>query len=391
VGKNCLVAASALTLDRVRNDIEVLARSGLMTEEFVIEVAASLTRAVPNSGLCLSLIDPATLLLTSTFKFGEMAGHAEGDIQWALYEYGTEHPEPSAITEMVRNRVPAMAVSIRDDPAQSPRLRDFIRPHLGYTDELRVLASDADETWGGMSLFRCESDPVFTEAEVAYASTLAASLASGLRSSLVVAHVAAVELGERFGPAVIVVGPDDRPRLISPGAADMVAEFAGATASAHLVIPSLLGHARRYAMGLSDRLPRTRVRDREGRWLVLHAAPLSGPDGHDGDVAITIEEARPPDVLPLIVAGFNLTARERDVVELVIQGVDTKEIARTLRMSAYTVQDHLKSIFTKVDVRSRRELMTRIFLGHYAPRLGSHIAPTGWFVAAPETPPELRR
>ena len=45
------------------------------------------------------------------------------------------------------------------------------------------------------------------------------------------------------------------------------------------------------------------------------------------------------------------------------------------------MQDHLKSIFDKTGVRSRREVMARILHEHYLPSLkqGRDIGPTGYF------------
>lgn len=51
----------------------------------------------------------------------------------------------------------------------------------------------------------------------------------------------------------------------------------------------------------------------------------------------------------------DLTAREREVLELLAQGYAYKEIADRLRLSVHTVNAHLRHIYEKLHVRSRGE------------------------------------
>jgi DNA-binding NarL/FixJ family response regulator len=127
-------------------------------------------------------------------------------------------------------------------------------------------------------------------------------------------------------------------------------------------------------------LPRVRVRAHSGQWLVLHASRLLGPRT-TAQIAVTIELARPVEVSPLILQAYNLTERETQVAQLVLQGRATDIVTQELSISALTVQEHLKAIFDKTGVHSRRELVAQIFTQHYLPRMqaGAGIAADGSF------------
>jgi len=84
---------------------------------------------------------------------------------------------------------------------------------------------------------------------------------------------------------------------------------------------------------------------------------------------VIVEPAHPARIAPLLMAAYGLTEREQEVTRLVLSGDSTAEIAERLFLSPHTVQQHLKRIFEKTGVRSRRELVGKVFFGHYEPRL----------------------
>lgn len=59
---------------------------------------------------------------------------------------------------------------------------------------------------------------------------------------------------------------------------------------------------------------------------------------------------------PLPVSVSLLTTRETEIAELVITGLTNKAIGQALYISTYTVNTHLRRIFSKLSIKSRTEL-----------------------------------
>jgi DNA-binding CsgD family transcriptional regulator len=55
--------------------------------------------------------------------------------------------------------------------------------------------------------------------------------------------------------------------------------------------------------------------------------------------------------------AFGLSSRETELLDHLVAGGDTRDLAQRMFVSEHTVQDHLKSIFTKTGSRTRRALL----------------------------------
>lgn len=96
----------------------------------------------------------------------------------------------------------------------------------------------------------------------------------------------------------------------------------------------------------------------DGRWVKIEAALLEGE--RDGEIAVNLRAATATETFGLLCRAYALSRREREVVALLVVGLDTRAVSGRLFISSHTVQDHLKSVFGKIGIHSRRELLATL-------------------------------
>lgn len=77
-------------------------------------------------------------------------------------------------------------------------------------------------------------------------------------------------------------------------------------------------------------------------------------------VRSTIDGSDASTPAPVDLDGLGLTAREREVITLLIQGLTQKEIARKLVISTNTVGTHIQRILLKLGVHTRAQAVAKV-------------------------------
>jgi DNA-binding CsgD family transcriptional regulator len=254
------------------------------------------------------------------------------------------------------------------EPTRSLRYTDVMVPS-GIEHELRVVFRHQQRPWGALVLLRSPDEPGFTAREREAVGSLGPTLALALKGLLLRGFVGSGGVPEHAG--LLLIGADGGVESATAEATHWLEDLRDHDGEVPLTVRALVASA-------GDRdggAVRARARGRSGAWLTLTAWRL-------GDrIAVSMESAAPHDLTALALEAYSLSPREREVVELVLLGWSTSEIGARLHLSPYTVQDHLKTVFDKTGVRSRRELAADLFFRHYLPRIerGARLTADGWF------------
>lgn len=362
---------------RVRRELARAAHTPGDRVAFYRATEAALARVVPADGTCWITLDPTTGLFTNHFS---EALPAEGFRLVCRNEYGEEDVNKFVDLTVAAPHVGILSEATGGVPERSPRYRTVIAP-FGLHGELRVSFANGSSSWGCAILLRGEGRDFGAE-DAGFVASVVQLVGHGFRTALAPVTLDAVPVGA--APGLVLLDDLDRITAVTPPA-ELWLEALGrdepaATGPAPAAVLAIAATARAQALAddAEPAIARARARTVDGRWVVLHGSVLETGDGPR--TAVIVEPAEPGDLAPLVVEALGLTPREQQVVRAVLLGWSTDRIADALHLSPYTVQDHLKSVFTKAGVRSRRDLAARIFFQHYAPRLSDEpaLAPSGW-------------
>jgi DNA-binding CsgD family transcriptional regulator len=328
-----------MAADGLAREVERLPVAPGDPDTFYGALVELLTRnGFPFAGACWHLTDPATGLFTWTGYTGDLPG----DFITALHNEYLED-DVAKYADLAARPVPVASLLSETGgrPRRSARYRQQMAP-AGFGDELRFAFVDGFGRWGSMGVF---AETPFGEAAVDAAAQLVPLVTRALREAVAMAASAPVD----GVPGVLMLDPDDRVLMRDERAGELLDGCARTGA-----LPGAV-----HVLAARARMSGASVRGRTlagPAWIAIDASPVVD---EEGAVAVVLRPAPAPSVLDLRLRAAGLTGREREIALALLRGEDTNTIAASLHLSPWTVQDHLKAIFDKTDVRSRRAFVAR--------------------------------
>lgn len=364
----------ALQEERTFSEVKRLCCAGLDGPELLGRVVERLRPAVRFDAYCASTADPASGLITHSLA-DETFGAKEAAVFFERLYF--EH-DLDLFRGMTHARAPVLLLSETVERLEdSLRYRELLGP-LGLAHEVRGVFVAGGRMWGSVDLIRGKGSPDYAPHEVALLKRLIPHLAAGLKSATLRARAPASDTASAV-PGVLTLDTAGRVAQHTPAAERWLREL-GELRAGWREWEGLPQAVRSVAIGLKKTLsplserdreivPQLRVRGRSGRWLTFYGSLTEPSDGRAGETMIVIEPSKPEEIAWLNVAAYALTPREEEIAGLVARGFSTRQISTNLYISEYTVQNHLSRAFEKVGVRSRRELVKKLFFDSLYPSL----------------------
>jgi DNA-binding CsgD family transcriptional regulator len=333
--------------------------SGLDSVGLRERVSRVLSRYLRADAYCAMELDPATTLPIHDVNHGWPSEYLEPLVEEALFRshtadtgFLTRHPRRALILdELVEG----------GRPERDPYYRFHVLP-FGYRHEIQFMCISGGLPRALFTFNRRREKGSFEPRHLRLLEAVAPHVGAAMHAACIRAALDERPAGET---GVIVLGPDGRVEVAN-AAARRVLEGTR-VAAPPMALQVFLGFLRRAlregqppairAITFAD--PATRETYR------AVAEPSLGVDGRARMMAL-LEPARPLDS-DVGLMRLGLTEREAAVVIHVLREEDVPSCAARLGCATATVTKHLKNVYAKLGVGSRRELALRLMAG--APNL----------------------
>jgi DNA-binding CsgD family transcriptional regulator len=340
-------------LSRCRERLDSLSRSSADCAALRLEAIAYLQRTIGFDRWCWPLADPETLVTSSGLAVHNFGSSVPRSLE---LEYSVDGFAAKQLIARRARPVASLQGETNGDVARSPRWDEVLRP-AGIGDVAILACRDSQGCWGWIELYRDSADPAFDEGELDLLESIGPEMGSALRRHAM-PRAGATE--KATAPGTLVLDRDLRLVSWTPSARSWIDALPSAEMFARWgMLPSVVYPTAVLARSQDDaQAARALVQAADGRWVTIEAAALEGE--REGEVAVHLRSATPTETFELLCRVYALSRRERELVSLLVAGLDTRAIAKRLFISPHTVQDHLKSVFSKIGIHSRRELLARL-------------------------------
>lgn len=313
---------------------------------------------------CFTMVDPSTLLST-----GAISDDLVEEMHSRIFENEYLNNDFNQFEQLVISKETVAILSEATEGLlhRSERYRMILQPS-GFRDEMRVVFISEGQCWGFLILFRRDHQPLFKSNDRILLSSITPIVGKYLRKlRLELPEKKTNPLNQETG--ILILSSSLYPLSYNSTAQKWLSTLRNCENIDDTILPrpirAVCSRALENATSQSEKasIARVSLSIPNQPYLTIQASCLDSLD-QSTQIAVSFEHASPTEVMGLLSDTYELSNREKDVLYYITKGFSTKEIASSLCISTYTVQDHLKSIFHKTDVKSRRELIWKMFTQH---------------------------
>jgi DNA-binding CsgD family transcriptional regulator len=357
--------------EQARRQINDLASRGLAAPQLASRIAAVLQEAIGWDGFRLFGLDQKTMLVNSLLAASE--NDAEARLEWLREVYLALPTRYAELPELARFGV--HSVAFQEDQltcwGYTPQHLSHVSPaeHYRHYHETRSpvggtilsIFRHQDRPVAAMQAYRRDPKRQYRRTDVQFVQLMGKTIGSALAAAVerdVALAMSAPRPSDASG--ILLLDQHDRVQFATP-ASEAWLEVLGPR-DRHL--PTAIWSALAAFRQLGS-CPAVALSAQTSRGLVRVEVSASGSDG--GRAVVLAPDAPPAG--PRIPASWGLTRREGDIVEHLAQGKTNASIAEALFVSEHTVEWHLRSVFEKLGVQNRQEVLSALFRHSFLPTI----------------------